>query len=62
MMSASLVRAKRLKLEARFKDTPGESFYLADIPFTCDTCRDNETCREAFDAAYNTDGDCLAEK
>lgn len=29
--------------------------------FTCDECPARKTCKWAFDA-YNTDGDCLAEK
>lgn len=29
--------------------------------FTCDNCPAAKTCQWAFDA-YNTDGDCLAEK
>lgn len=29
--------------------------------FTCDACPARRTCDFAFDA-YNTDGDCLAEK
>jgi len=29
--------------------------------FTCDECQARHTCEWAFDA-YNTDGDCLAEK
>lgn len=29
--------------------------------FTCDDCPARQTCEFAFDA-YNTDGDCLADK
>lgn len=31
------------------------------IVFTCDGCHHRTYCRYAFDA-YNTDGDCLADK
>jgi hypothetical protein len=37
---------------------------VADFPidvFSCDDCGARKTCEFAFDA-YNTDGDCLAEK
>lgn len=37
------------------------SGYLPRDLFTCSVCNQAETCDLAWDA-YNTDGDCLAEK
>lgn len=36
-------------------------FSIGPGEFTCDNCVACKTCEFAFDA-YNTDGDCLAEK
>ena len=61
MMSLEAVKAVRLKFYEEAKGTEGEAYYETSIPFTCDTCKDNDNCEFAFDA-YNTDGDCLASK
>lgn len=34
---------------------------FGELKFTCDDCPAAKTCDFSFDA-YNTDGDCLAEK
>lgn len=51
---------KKVHLEAlkQFEGAPGDH---TDVVFTCDTCKQNDDCEFAFDA-YNTNGDCLAEK
>jgi len=38
-----------------------EKFGYSITEFTCDECKSRFTCHYVFDA-YNTDGDCLANK
>jgi hypothetical protein len=48
--------------EEQQKRTRAEVSAIFDIErFTCDDCPSCATCQHAFDA-YNTDGDCLADK
>jgi hypothetical protein len=41
--------------------TIDETFTEMDPGFTCDSCRHRPICVYVYDA-YNTNGDCLAEK
>lgn len=68
MLSGEVLIKHRLKLWRKMSeitDNHGDHVFVdsyhPDVPFTCDSCLDNETCKYRFDS-YNTNGDCLASK
>lgn len=61
MLDRAQVAEKKRRLHVLVAGTPLEGFYPPEWVATCDECGDNEFCPFAFDA-YNTSGDCLAEK
>ena len=57
---AELLRVRKDTIDHHERNGYDE-FYKWDRTFTCDHCISVHKCVFAFDA-YNTDGDCLAEK